>query len=170
MLVFIEASKPKPVVVSLKETAHVLVLSLVRKSASQRGFCELQNLLQNVLCISAVVEGTFKWLVDSCDVLGRNSPCAFVLHAWCARMQKKEALVSCRTFFRTFSAFQLLWKVHLRDLKTAVIWWQLGCHPYLVASFNRTFSRTFFLCKLQQNVLKNVLCVSAVLESAQRDL
>ena len=35
---------------------------------------------------------------DSCGVLGRNSPCAFVLHAWCARMQKKEAFVSCRTF------------------------------------------------------------------------
>jgi len=71
---------------------------------------------------------------DSCGVLGRNSPCAFVLHAWCARMQKKEAFVSCRTFFRTFFAFQLLWKVHSVICRTVVMWWHLGCHPYLVVA------------------------------------
>jgi len=80
---------------------------------------------------------------DSYGVLGRNSPCAFVLHAWCAKMQKKEVFVSCRTFFRTFSVFQLFWKVHSVICRTAVMWWHLGCHPYLVvASAERSQERS----------------------------
>ena len=39
------------------------------KSAKQRSLCELHNLLQNILCVSTVLESAYVWLVDSCDMV-----------------------------------------------------------------------------------------------------
>ena len=68
--------------------------------------------------------------------------------AWWARVLKEETFVSCKTFFRTFFEFQLFGE------STCVTVGQLWYGGIMMSSlsccsFNRTFSRMFFLCKLR---------------------
>jgi len=100
----------------------------------------------------------------SCGVLKRDSPCAFCPSSLVRKNARERGLCELQNVLQTFFVFQLLWKVLLRELYTAVIWWQWNIILILFVSFDRTFSRMFFLCKLQQNVLKNVLpCVNLYL-------
>ena len=58
-----------------------------------------------------------------------------LLQASTEHSQERSSCVSFnRTFSRTFFAFQLFWKVHSVICRTAVMWWHLGCHPYLVVA------------------------------------
>jgi len=130
----------------------------MRKSAKQRSLCELQNLLQNILCVSAVLESAYAWLVNSCDMVA-------------IRMSSLSCCSFSRTFSRTFFLcklrfiFLLSFKTHLKCTWTysclACTKKQPMCSCF-VAWCTNVAKNVLFQVK---NVLKNILFFLAIWDS-----